>query len=191
MFWSPAGWLLSSGSEAGCWETFPRVPTGKCQARRSSGTGGTPPRFLAFTDTSRPCLIITDSTLFMQFLSLEHLLFSRQRILGDVAESSRYTCFPFTGHTDHGAGGPVTLWTGDRSDTCRVCDRLWSRKCTPLSPSCPVLTIPTQWKRDKIAFHTVADGRVSSNRTTPVTLFTPAGDLLFCWLLLHPRVCLL
>lgn len=55
MFWSPAGWLPSS--EAGCWETFPWVPTEKCQPLRSTlgwavlqGSTG----FLAYSDTSRP-----------------------------------------------------------------------------------------------------------------------------------------
>lgn len=54
MFWSPAGWLFSSGSEAGCWGSFPGVPTGKYQAPRSRGLGCTLPRFWAFSDTLRP-----------------------------------------------------------------------------------------------------------------------------------------
>lgn len=80
MLWSPAGWLFSSGSEAGCWETFPWVPTEKCQALKSRvgwAALQASARFLAFSDASRPCEIITDFTFFVQFILPEYLLFSR------------------------------------------------------------------------------------------------------------------
>lgn len=91
-----AGRLLGNLS----WGSYREMPGSERQR-----AGPHSPRFLAFSE------ITTDVTVFMRLLFPERLLFSRQWLLGDVAESFHHICFTFTGHKSHGAGDLVILWT--------------------------------------------------------------------------------